>query len=110
MNEWIDELRELSAEGGRAITVTISGVRGSAPRDTGAKMLVSESETFGTIGGGELEYQCTRIACDMLRQDEPKKHMFRQFPLGSNCGQCCGGVVDVLFEVCYGSRTNKFSC
>jgi len=100
MNEWIDELRELSADGGRAITVTISGVRGSAPRDTGARMLVSEGETFGTIGGGELEYQCTRIACDMLRQDEPKKHMFRQFPLGPNCGQCCGGVVDVLFEVC----------
>ncbi len=99
MNEWIDELRELSAAGGRAVTVTITGVRGSAPRDTGAKMLVSESETFGTVGGGELEYQCTRIACDLLRQGEGETQAFRRFPLGSNCGQCCGGVVDVLFEV-----------
>jgi xanthine dehydrogenase accessory factor len=98
MNEWIDELRSMSRSGERAIAVTVSGVRGSAPRNIGAKMLVGKSETFGTIGGGELEYQCTRIACDLLRSDTSKTHLFRRFPLGANCGQCCGGVVDVLFE------------
>ena len=50
--------------------VTVAGIRGSAPREVGAKMIVSASDTFGTIGGGQLEYQCTRIACDMLGDDE----------------------------------------
>lgn len=59
-------------------------------------MLVTRSETLGTIGGGQLEYQCSRIAFGMLDDDEQPK--LRKFPLGSSMGQCCGGVVDILFE------------
>lgn len=96
MNEWIDELSDLTAAGERVVLVTVAGIRGSAPREVGAKMIVSASDTFGTIGGGQLEYQCTRIACDMLGDDEIPA--LRKFPLGSTMGQCCGGVVDILFE------------
>jgi xanthine dehydrogenase accessory factor len=96
MNEWIDELCDLTAAGERVVLVTVAGIRGSAPREVGAKMIVSATETFGTIGGGQLEYQCTRIACDMLGDDETPA--LRKFPLGSTMGQCCGGVVDILFE------------
>ena len=59
-------------------------------------MIVTAAETLGTIGGGQLEYQCTRIACDMLGADAAPT--LRKFPLGASMGQCCGGVVDVLFE------------
>lgn len=76
--------------------VTVAGVRGSAPREVGAAMLVTARDTRGTIGGGELEYQCTQIAARLLRDEADS--CLRRFPLGSNCGQCCGGVVDVLFE------------
>ena len=96
MNEWIDELCDLTAAGERVVLVTVAGIRGSAPREVGAKMVVTATETFGTIGGGQLEYQCTRIACDMLGDDETPA--LRKFPLGSSMGQCCGGVVDILFE------------
>jgi len=96
VNEWIDALSDLSASGERVVLVTISGVRGSAPRETGAKMIVTGQETIGTIGGGQLEYQCTRIAVGMLNDDEGAA--LQSFPLGSSMGQCCGGVVDVLFE------------
>jgi xanthine dehydrogenase accessory factor len=96
MNEWIDELADLTAAGERAVVVTVAGIRGSAPREVGAKMLVTSKETLGTIGGGQLEYQCTRIAFDMLGDDEHAT--VRKFPLGSSMGQCCGGVVDILFE------------
>lgn len=96
MNEWIDELCDLTAAGERVVLVTVAGIRGSAPREVGAKMVVTAKETFGTIGGGQLEYQCTRIACDMLGDDETPA--LRKFPLGSSMGQCCGGVVDILFE------------
>lgn len=96
MNEWIDELSDLSAAGERVVLVTVAGIRGSAPREVGAKMIVTDKATIGTIGGGQLEYQCTRIACDMLGDDETPA--LRKFPLGASMGQCCGGVVDILFE------------
>lgn len=95
MNEWIDELSDLAAAGERAVLVTVAGIRGSAPREIGAKMIVTATETIGTIGGGQLEYQSTRVAVGML---DDTATTLRSFPLGSSMGQCCGGVVEILFE------------
>jgi len=95
MNEWVEELSDLAAAGERAVLVTVAGVRGSAPREIGAKMIVTATETIGTIGGGQLEYQSTRAAVDML---DDSVSTLRSFPLGSSMGQCCGGVVEILFE------------
>jgi len=98
MKRWIDSLRALRERGEPAMLVTVMDVRGSAPRECGAKMLVTASELIGTIGGGQLEYQCARIACERLADDGAGATFVHRFPLGSNCGQCCGGVVEVLFE------------
>ena len=95
MNEWIDELSDLAAAGESAVLVTVAGIRGSAPREIGAKMIVTATQTVGTIGGGQLEYQSTRVAVEMLNDSES---LLRSFPLGSSMGQCCGGVVEILFE------------
>ena len=95
MNEWVDELSDLCGSGESAVVVTVAGVRGSAPREIGAKMIVTSRETLGTIGGGQLEYQCTRLAVGMLGRQQAS---LRSFPLGSSMGQCCGGVVEILFE------------
>lgn len=95
MNEWIDELSDLCAADEPAVVVTVAGIRGSAPREIGAKMIVTGKETIGTIGGGQLEYQCARVAVGLL--DEPGLSL-RSFPLGASMGQCCGGVVEILFE------------
>jgi xanthine dehydrogenase accessory factor len=95
MNEWIDELTDLAAAGERAVLVTVAGIRGSAPREIGAKMIVTASETIGTIGGGQLEFQSTRAAVEML---DDQQTTLRSFPLGPSMGQCCGGVVEILFE------------
>jgi len=96
MNEWIDELSDLTAAGERVVLVTVAGIRGSAPREVGAKMIVTPEATIGTIGGGQLEYQCSHLAFEMLGDDETPS--LRKFPLGTSMGQCCGGVVDILFE------------
>lgn len=96
MNEWIDELSDLTAAGERVVLVTVAGIRGSAPREVGAKMIVTPDATIGTIGGGQLEYQCSRLAFDMLGDGNALE--LRKFPLGASMGQCCGGVVDILFE------------
>lgn len=100
MNEWIDDICSLSTDNDCCIVVTVAGVRGSAPRELGAKMIVTGRETIGTIGGGQLEYQCTKIAFEQLRQkgSYADERLQRRFPLGTNCGQCCGGVVDIMFE------------
>ena len=99
MNDWIDDLHELCDADERCVVVTVAGVRGSAPRETGARMIVTRSQTIGSIGGGQLEYQCTEIAAKHLGMTGSRAHrMQRRFPLGTNCGQCCGGVVDILFE------------
>ena len=95
MNEWIDDLCDLAAAGEPAVLVTVAGIRGSAPREVGAKMIVTRTQTIGTIGGGQLEYQSTRIATGLFDDSEMS---LRSFPLGSSMGQCCGGVVEILFE------------
>ncbi len=97
MNEWIGDLWEQIMAGNACVLVTVAGIRGSAPREVGAKMLVTERETIGTIGGGQLEYKCTHIAFNALKNEEDGSRL-RKFTLGANCGQCCGGVVEVLFE------------
>jgi xanthine dehydrogenase accessory factor len=100
MNEWLADIDSLDADDDRFVIITVAGVRGSAPREIGAKMLVTAQASIGTIGGGQLEYQCTRIAVAQLLRDgaSTDSRLRRRFPLGTNCGQCCGGVVDILFE------------
>jgi xanthine dehydrogenase accessory factor len=99
VNRWLESLRTLKETREPAVLVTVTDVHGSTPRECGAKMLVTASSVIGTIGGGQLEYQCTRMAVLRLGEGEEESTSFVQrFPLGSNCGQCCGGVVEVLFE------------
>jgi len=98
MKASVERAAEFIAAGEAVAMVTVVQVRGSAPREIGATMLVTCSETVGTIGGGQLEYQCSRLAAEQLRQKDNKQSGYRRFPLGANCGQCCGGVVEVLFE------------
>lgn len=97
MNAWLTKLVDLRDAGTDAMLVTVAATRGSAPREVGAKMIVTARETFGTIGGGQLEYRCARLAFDALASGE-RAVRFRKFALGSGLGQCCGGVVEILFE------------
>lgn len=105
MTDWIEALQALAAKSESSVLITVAGIRGSAPRETGAKMIVTTTETIGSIGGGQLEYQCARQAADHLRggDRDSREISSRRFSLGANCGQCCGGVVEVIFEYLPGS-------
>ena len=82
---------------GATVLITQCSVEGSAPRDAGTKMLVSASQTVGTIGGGNLEFQAIRQATLLLeRRDVP--HLIQDYPLGPLLQQCCGGHVRLLLE------------
>ena len=98
MKNWLTELRALARNGEPAILVTVAAIRGSAPREPGARMIVTREHSYGTVGGGQLEYRCIRQACDQLAEPTAPASRQHRFTLGPDCGQCCGGVVDVWFE------------
>jgi xanthine dehydrogenase accessory factor len=77
-----------------AVWVCVSGVKGSAPRERGAMMIVTARQTLGTIGGGHLELKSIELAREMLAL-KVETATQRHFPLGPALGQCCGGAVDV---------------
>jgi xanthine dehydrogenase accessory factor len=79
-----------------SVLVTICTIKGSAPREVGAKMLVWADGQDGTIGGGALEFTVVEQARRMLEADTPWR--FQNYPLGPLLGQCCGGNVGLLLE------------
>ena len=82
---------------GKIARVLILKTFGSAPRDEGTTMLIWGSGQFGTIGGGELEYQVTRLAKKIIVDNKGSK--IEKFSLGPDMGQCCGGAVELLIEI-----------
>ncbi|MEQ1516253.1 MAG: XdhC family protein, partial [Usitatibacteraceae bacterium] len=96
MSDWISFLLAAQRRGETAVVITIASTKGSVPREAGTKMVVSAGDKHGTIGGGHLEYKAIAIARDMIAADGNRA--MRRFPLGATLGQCCGGVVNLLFE------------
>jgi xanthine dehydrogenase accessory factor len=97
-NRILMQAHELLREGTPVVMVTVARTRGSSPRAVGAHMLISPAASFGTVGGGQLEHEATRIAESLLRDSAANTSLVRRFTLGADCGQCCGGVVDLAFE------------
>ena len=96
MNRWLKLLDALLTDNQSVVVITQIKVTGSAPRETGAKMLVTSDSSYLSIGGGHLEYRAIELARNML--DEQCSQSVQQFSLGAALGQCCGGAVTLLFE------------
>lgn len=97
MWNWVAKLEELRKSNVPVACVTVTANTGSTPRDVGAKMLViAGGEFFGTVGGGRLEELALADARKCLEEESSKTI---RYPLGAKTGQCCGGVVDLFFEV-----------
>lgn len=86
-----DMLRSLLGWGDPVAEVRVASARGSTPREAGARMLVTGSATFGTIGGGRLEWEAIARARRLLETGEASARL--EMPLGPAVGQCCGGHV-----------------
>lgn len=85
-----------------AVLVEVEAVKGSAPREVGAWMLVTRQAVLGTIGGGHLEMRAIVRARDMLGGETAD---VLRLPLGPEIGQCCGGFVTLrLAPLDYGRR------
>ena len=82
---WLTEARA-------AIVVDVTQARGSVPRETGTRMLVSATDVIGTVGGGHLELKAIARAREMLAARDFTSRS-EHFALGPALGQCCGGAV-----------------
>ncbi len=84
-----------------ACLITVHATRGSVPREIGAWMAVFCDAAVGSIGGGHLEFAAMAEARRRLSggQGEP----VLRYPLGPALGQCCGGEVQLQFELVRGA-------
>ena len=85
MDELYRKLLAQLEEGQDTVLAFITEGDGSVPRTTGAYMLVGrEGRIFGTIGGGNLEYQAVLHAQELVQE---KKSEYREYDLGTGEGK-----------------------
>jgi xanthine dehydrogenase accessory factor len=91
-------IRQTIERHGSAALLSVIDAAGSVPRESGARIVLQpDGGFFGTIGGGRLEYEAmARARATLARGRGPAE--FRDWPLGPNLGQCCGGMVRTLTE------------
>lgn len=99
---WTGVVELLRRERRAGVLVTVVDVRGHAPRDAGAKMVVAGADVWGTIGGGNLEETVLVRARAMLtgRTTSPEQLVvgLTDQTRTDHGRQCCGGEVTVLLE------------
>ncbi len=100
--DWLSALQGLRAERSPGVLATVTEVRGHAPRDAGAKMVVGTEATWDSIGGGNLEASVIERARAMLAAGtgvpETLEFSLNEHAAARHGRQCCGGVVRVLLE------------
>ena len=110
---WIAAANYLLGDKKAVAHAVVISVRGSAPRELGANMLISENQIWNTIGGGSLELevmeQARRLIKDVGLKVEGTNRKVLNLALGPDMGQCCGGNVKVLLEILSQSDINKLS-
>jgi xanthine dehydrogenase accessory factor len=94
---WHEALRDAIERNGRAALVVIAHAAGSTPREAGTAMVVTHESISGTIGGGHLEYEATRLAREALAGGAGAAPWLVRLPLAARLGQCCGGVATLAF-------------
>src|SRR6478672_10934315 len=98
MRDLIPELTRWYHAGTRFALATVVGVRGSAPRQPGASMAVSESgEAIGSVSGGCVEGAVYELATEVLQTGEP---VLQTYGISDDeafaVGLTCGGILDIL--------------
>jgi len=100
-SEGIYELLLDAFKAGEACALaTVAKVTGSAPRETGAKMVIyQDGRSAGTIGGGKFE---SLVIAEAVRAIADGKSVLKTYPLHeaseNSFGAICGGEVTVLIE------------
>lgn len=99
---WLEAVEQLRTRREAGVLVTVAATRGHAPRDAGAKMVVSWNNAWDSIGGGNLEATAIDCARKMLVDLPAGPTTFTttlsERTRGSHGVQCCGGEVTLMLE------------
>jgi xanthine dehydrogenase accessory factor len=102
MSAWIRAVQRLRAERRPGVLVTVTEVRGHAPRDAGAKLVVAAEQTWGSVGGGNLEETAIARARGLIEAGSGQPTTFTMSlsdkARTEHGRQCCGGEVSLLLE------------
>jgi xanthine dehydrogenase accessory factor len=105
--DWLKAAQQLRHDGEPGVLVTVIEVRGHAPREAGAKMVVSRERTWGSVGGGNLEATAIARARELIAagaispgaaEPEIREMQLNPHARAEHGRQCCGGVVRLLLE------------
>ncbi|MEG1193832.1 MAG: xanthine dehydrogenase accessory protein XdhC [Clostridia bacterium] len=98
MRKLLGRIVEMITQDERAVLVSILSRHGSAPREAGAAMLVTQGAQLGTIGGGAIEHAAIVRAREMVGE----KCAVARYSLApgdaAELGMVCGGDVLLLFH------------
>lgn len=99
---WREALNALYGSGEPGVLITVAAVRGHAPREAGAKMVVTAQQCWDSVGGGNLEATAVERARALLAcaATTPELLTLRLNDTAANDHgrQCCGGEVTLLLE------------
>jgi xanthine dehydrogenase accessory factor len=100
MSSIYDELAAYLDAGETVAVATVIDVRGSVPREVGAKMIIHPlGRHFGTVGGGCGEADVIRAALDVIQTGEPVVvHVDLTEDVSMQALGVCGGVMEVFVE------------
>ena len=86
--------------GKNCVLVTIIDENGSAPRGSGAKMLIGEAgQLLGTVGGGGCEKLAEELALQCRKDNASALHKYRLYRNEQeDIGAVCGGDVSMHFQ------------
>ncbi|KAA3662160.1 MAG: XdhC family protein [Calditrichaeota bacterium] len=87
------------------VLAVIVETRGSSPRKTGTKMVVTtKGELFGSVGGGSMELSVTQKASELLREEVAQtvilSYTHSDGAKDDKSGMVCAGRQKVLLRLC----------
>ncbi len=93
-------LAELLTAGETVAVATIISVKGSVPREVGAKMIIHPAgRHVGTVGGGCGEHKVILAGLDVIHTGEPRMvRVDLTEDIGMESLGVCGGIMDVFVE------------
>jgi xanthine/CO dehydrogenase XdhC/CoxF family maturation factor len=93
-------LEELLVAGETVAVATVVSVKGSVPREVGAKMIIHpEGRHLGTVGGGCGEHEVILAGLDVVRTGEPQMvRVDLTEEISMDSLGLCGGIMNVFVE------------
>lgn len=100
MKEFYEDRLQLLKNGESFVLASIFDSQGSAPRTTGARMIIrKDGSIFGTVGGGKVEALVIQHGIEIF---DTKTTILKDYKLqetdNKGIGMACGGDISILME------------